>query len=166
MKKKFVICRDIDGKTQKVKVSELSFRPSVYGVLIKDNKVLLSPQFGDGYDFPGGGVDIGETLHEALLREVFEETGLKVKALEALDVYDDFFTRFKTAKHYQTILIYYLCEYVSGEISTDFFDKHEKEYAQEAVWMPLSEIDNIKFYNPIDSPKLIRKALARFTAEA
>ncbi len=50
MEKK-ITCRKIDGTTVEVLASELSFRPSVYGVAIQDGKVLLSPQFGDGYDF-------------------------------------------------------------------------------------------------------------------
>jgi 8-oxo-dGTP pyrophosphatase MutT (NUDIX family) len=33
----------------------------------------------DGYDFPGGGVEIEETVEEALIREFVEETGIKVK---------------------------------------------------------------------------------------
>ena len=71
------------GVRQEVAIKDLAFRPSVYGVAIWDGKVLLVPQW-DGYDFPGGGVDLGETLDEAFRREVFEESGLTVERGEIL----------------------------------------------------------------------------------
>ena len=51
---KKVVCHDINGKLYKLNANRLTFRPSIYGILIKKNKVLLSKQW-DGYDFPGGG---------------------------------------------------------------------------------------------------------------
>ena len=65
-----VTCHDINGNLFEISVDQLSFRPSVYGVIIKDGKVLLSKQW-DGYDFPGGAIEPGETIHEALIREIF-----------------------------------------------------------------------------------------------
>ena len=155
---KTVSCRNINDEREDVAVSELYFRPSVYGVVIKDGKVLLSPQFGDGYDIPGGGVDLGEPLEEAVIREVQEETGITVKVDKVLIVENDFFTHPGTGRHMHSVLIYYLCDYVSGEISTDGFDEHEKEYAEEAVWVLIGEVDTLKFYNPINSADLIKNA--------
>ena len=56
-----ITCLDIKGNKSKVPVSKLTFRPSVYGVIIKNGSILLSRQW-DGYDFPGGGIKIGETI--------------------------------------------------------------------------------------------------------
>jgi 8-oxo-dGTP pyrophosphatase MutT (NUDIX family) len=72
---KKIICKDIKGNEYAVPVEQLSFRPSVYGIIIQEGKILLSKQW-DGYDFPGGGIKLGETIEQALLREVKEETGL------------------------------------------------------------------------------------------
>ena len=80
-----VVCKDIYGKEYKVDSEKVFFRPSVYGILIKDNKVLLVKQFGDGYDFPGGGIDKHETVIDGLKREFWEETGFKVKEEELVD---------------------------------------------------------------------------------
>ncbi len=157
---KKIKCRTIDGGTVEVSASELSFRPSVYGVVIKDKKVLLVPQFGDGYDIPGGGVDLGELLTDTLVREVREETGLTVKPVQVLLVQDDFFFHPYKKKPFQTPLIYFLCAIVGGELSDANFDEHEKIYAKKAEWVPLEKISSLKFYNPIDSPKLIHDAVS------
>lgn len=54
-------------------------RPSVKAIIFKDGKLAMfkSEKFGE-YNFPGGGVDAGETHLDALVREVREETGLHV----------------------------------------------------------------------------------------
>lgn len=48
----------------------------VRGILVKDDKVLVA-NYGGIILFPGGKVDKGENLEEALVRELFEETGIK-----------------------------------------------------------------------------------------
>ena len=123
----------------------------------KNEKVLLVPQW-DGYDIPGGGVDLGELLSDTLVREVKEETGFEVTPLQVLHVQDDFFIHPYKKKPYQTLLIYFLCDIVGGELSDSGFDEYEKEYAKKAEWVPLEKIPSLKFYNPIDNQKLIREA--------
>jgi len=156
---KKIVCRTIDGKHKEVTVDKLSFRPSVYSVIIQDSNILLVPQWGDGYDFPGGGVDLGELLLDTLIREVKEETGFDVVSREILDVQDDFFIHPYSKKALQTPLIFYLCEITGGELSDKRFDEYEKEYAKKAEWIPLKQAPTLTFYNPIDSPKLIEKAV-------
>jgi ADP-ribose pyrophosphatase YjhB (NUDIX family) len=156
---KKIQCRTIDGGVYEASAEELSFRPSVYGVAIKDDKVLLVPQFGDGYDFPGGGVDLGELLTDTLIREVKEETGLDVEPGHVLLVKDNFFFHPYKKKALQTPLTYFLCEVVGGELSMEGFDEHEKEYAQKAEWVALDQVPHLKFYNDVDSPQLIKDAL-------
>ncbi|MFA5247541.1 MAG: NUDIX domain-containing protein [Candidatus Micrarchaeia archaeon] len=152
-----VVCHDIEGSKFEVLASELSFRPSVYAIIIKGNKTLLSKQL-DGYDFAGGGVDLGETLEEALIREVKEETGLEVKVGKLVLLGDSFFRKFTDKKFVHVIYAYYLCEVTGGALSTEFFDEHEKNYAQIAEWIDINAVDKLKFYNAVDSPKLLRKA--------
>ncbi|MDD3190673.1 MAG: NUDIX domain-containing protein [Candidatus Pacebacteria bacterium] len=156
MLNKKVICHDINDKEYEVDSSELKFRPSVYGVIIKDDKILLSGQW-DGYDFPGGGVEIEETVEEALLREVKEETGLDVEKKEVVHCETSFY---KTTKGQcvNSVLVYFLCEITGGEISTEFFSESEKEYANAAEWIDIKDVEKIKFYNSIDSLEIIRKA--------
>jgi len=84
--KKEVLCHDNQKNEFLVDIKKFRFRPSVYGLLIRDGKILLSPQH-DGYDFPGGGVNMDESLKEALQREFWEETGLRVKLGQIIEAH-------------------------------------------------------------------------------
>lgn len=159
-RKKMVICRDLNGESYRISASKLEFRPSVYGVIIRGNNILLSKQF-DGYDFPGGGIELGETLDEALQREVWEETGLTVKRGELVHLQTDFFKPPFNNKYKHTILMYFLCNRIKGIVSTNNFDEHEKKYAEKAEWIPIKNVAKLKFVNPVDSPALIKQAIKR-----
>lgn len=155
---KQVTCVDKDGNKFIVPVSELVMRPSVYGVIIEDGTVLLVRQW-DGYDFPGGGIDTGETIQDALVREVKEESGLDVLTRDIIACENSFF---KTDKgvYIHSILLYYRCEVVGGELSIDGIDENEKAYVHDLPeWIPIDNLDTIKFYNSVDSLKVIQTAL-------
>ena len=160
-KPKTVICHDKDNNKFEVPVDELIMRPSIYGVIIRDDKILLVRQW-DGYDFPGGGIDLGEDLRDALVREVREETGMEAKVGEIFSCENSFFKTEK-GKCLHSILLYFTCEIVGGELSIDGIDEAEKAYVHELPeWVPLANIEKIKFYNSADSLKIIaaaRKAL-------
>ena len=159
---KKVICHDLDNKEFEIETDKLIFRPSVYGILIEKNRILLSKRW-DGYDMPGGGVDIHETLEEALKREFFEETGIKVELVAPIHCETSFFNP-SHSKNYKNQywncpLIYFLVKKVGGKISKDNFDDEEKDYADLPEWIDLDKIKQIKFYNSVDNDKVIKKAL-------
>lgn len=147
---------DINRQKVLLDRKQLVFQPAVYGVLIKDEKVLLVKQF-DGYDFPGGSVKLGETIDEAFEREVWEETGLRANKGELLLCENSFFLHPVSKKQYHSILLFYTCAEVKGEINDEHFSEHEKKYASLAEWVPIERVDSLKFFNPIDSPALIKK---------
>lgn len=165
-----VTCHDKDGKLYEVPSEELSFRPSAYGVIIQDGKILLSKQW-DGYDFPGGGMEMHETIEAAVIREVKEETGYDVRVQGILSSQSSFFAfthhQAGTADFFaHTLLLYYLCAVTGGEASIDGFDAEEKIYADMPEWVPLDQVRHIRFYNSIDSPALIDMAMQKLKQEA
>ena len=60
-----------------------------YGLIIKENKILLIKKNGGPYDgkldLPGGTIEFGERPEEALRRELEEEAGIKVKEVCLID---------------------------------------------------------------------------------
>ncbi len=153
--KTHTITTDKDGGTHEVPISELVWRPAAYAIIIQDWKILMSPQWGDGYDLPGGGVDIEELTTEGLLREVQEETWLDVRIDELVATRESFFTFRRKGKHTHTIALYYTASVVGGELSTDGFVGGEKEYMQLAEWIPLEHFSELKIYSSIDIKPIV-----------
>jgi ADP-ribose pyrophosphatase YjhB (NUDIX family) len=92
----------------------------VRGVVFKDYKILLVKEKVDGkWTIPGGWADVGSSPSENAEREVFEESGYKVKARKVLAVYD----RNKqghTPFIFHLYKIFFLCEIIGGESRASF----------------------------------------------
>jgi len=90
----------------------------VGGVVVRDGRVLLirrgkEPLYGR-WVVPGGTVELGETLEQAVVREMEEETGLVVEPLEVLTVFDRIHREGgRILYHY--VIVDFLCEWRSGE---------------------------------------------------
>lgn len=58
----------------------------VYAYIRNKNKILMVNNIGIGWTFPGGTVEKFETKESAIIREVFEETGLSINIEKVLDI--------------------------------------------------------------------------------
>jgi len=90
---------------------------TVDGILLKDDKILLVKRaiypFSGYWVLPGGHVDYGERLEEALKREMKEELGIKVKIKNLIGVYSDP----KRDPRYHTVSVVYFLEKGRGKIT-------------------------------------------------
>lgn len=99
-------------------------------------------------------------IEEVLQREFWEETGLRVEIGEIITCESNFFKLpyGEDKKQYcNSITMYYTYKRIGGELSTDNFDKYEKEYAKMAEWIDLSDVNKLKFYTSVDNLKIIKK---------
>jgi ADP-ribose pyrophosphatase YjhB (NUDIX family) len=87
----------------------------VRGVVFRDDKILLVKELADGgWTLPGGWVDVNEPPSLAVEREVFEESGFKVKANKLLAIYDRNLHG-HPAYIFHIYKIYLRCELIGGE---------------------------------------------------
>lgn len=89
-------------------------------ILNERGEVLLQKR-GDmhAWGLPGGALELGESAEEAMLREVFEETGLRVKVEAFLGAYTRYFQEYPNGDRAQSIAFFFICSIVSGELYID-----------------------------------------------
>jgi 8-oxo-dGTP diphosphatase len=104
-------CTSLYGKKILIPKERLVFRPSAYALIIDDGKMLLVNTRRTGkYFFPGGAVEVGESLEEALQREVKEETGLEIEVGDLFQFRENFFYNDPVDEAYHTFAFIYICQ--------------------------------------------------------
>ncbi|MBI2721333.1 MAG: NUDIX domain-containing protein [Bacteroidetes bacterium] len=131
------------------------FNVRVYGILIKDNKVLVSDEFIKGHHitkFPGGGLEFGEGTKDCLIREFKEELHLDISVLKHYYT-TDFFVHSAFDTNSQVISIYYLVDTTQAftfKTTEKLFDYEKKAGAQSMRWVELKKISDNDFTLIID----------------
>lgn len=113
---------------------------AVGAVILDGDRVLLvqrgqEPLKGE-WSLPGGAVELGETLEEALVREVREETSLDVAVGPVVEVFDSIRRDPAGRAEYHYIIIDYACR-VRGGTPTAAMQGSD---AADARWVPLAEL--------------------------
>jgi ADP-ribose pyrophosphatase YjhB (NUDIX family) len=127
----------------------------VGGVLVHEGRVLLvrrgkEPLYGR-WVVPGGTVELGEPLDEALAREMREETGLEVEPLELITVFDRI-QRDGGEVLYHYVIVDYLCRWLSGEAQA-------ASDALEVAWAAPDELD--RYDLPAKALEVVQDAFRR-----
>lgn len=130
-----------------------NFNVRVYGLLFKDNQVLVTDEIRLGTKmtkFPGGGLEYGEGLANGLKREFQEEMNISVE-LDELFYINDFLQVSSFKQEDQLLCVYYKVKHISGVFSTvnEPF-KFETEEPQCFRWVKLEDIMEKDFTFPID----------------
>jgi 8-oxo-dGTP diphosphatase len=91
----------------------------VGGVVISDGRALLikrtGPPLEAQWSIPGGMLESGETLVEGVQRELAEETGIHVRVLHLIEVFERIELDAAGKARYHFVVLDYLCEPVRGE---------------------------------------------------
>jgi ADP-ribose pyrophosphatase YjhB (NUDIX family) len=114
-------------------------RPGVAAVIRNgEGRILLQRRSDNGlWGLPGGSVEIGESVRDAILREVREETGLTVEIVRLIGVYSD--PRIQIVRYPDGNVVHYVstlfaCRIVAGELQTG------------------DETLDLRFFDPTDLP--------------
>jgi len=122
-------------------------RQAVRAVVVKGGNLLVvhRNKFGkEYYTLPGGGIDPGETPEQAMIRELYEETGISV-VLDRLVIVEEAGDPFG-------VQYVYLCTYQSGEpaLHPDSEEAQINKLGQNMytpLWLPLSELSAAPFFS-------------------
>jgi ADP-ribose pyrophosphatase YjhB (NUDIX family) len=101
----------------------------VRGAVLREGRILLVQERADGkWALPGGWADLGDSPSSMVEREVWEESGLRVKAEKVVAVIDA--NRIEPFEFYHAYKIIFLCRLLEGEprpnfeiLAVDFFER-------------------------------------------
>ena len=125
----------------------------VGGVVIDGERALLirrgSAPLEGRWSIPGGMLELGESIEEGVRRELAEETGIGVRVLELIEVFDRVIPGEAGRTRYHFVILDYLCEMVSGEARA-------ASDALDVAWATEEELE--KFELTAIATRVIRRA--------
>ena len=118
--------------------------PAVAAVIVENGKLLLveravEPSKGK-WSVPGGNVEWGEPLAEALKREVREETGLEIEVEKVAGVFDLIIRDEAGKPQYHYVIVDFFARVIGGELVPG-------DDAAKARWVPIEELENYELSN-------------------
>jgi 8-oxo-dGTP diphosphatase len=121
--------------------------PSCHALVRRGDCILLvkraRPPFQECWGLPGGGVELGETVESAIIREVAEETGLRVNVSRFLG-YADGIERDPEGKvRYHYVILYVQAEVAAGTLRPG-------DDAAEAEWVTVAEARRLPLTDAVE----------------
>ena len=119
----------------------------VAAIIIKDNKIFATQrgygEFKGGWEFPGGKVEAGESLENALVREIKEELDADIKVRELFETVEYDYPNFHLTMHC------FICDLLSEDFVLREHDDAKwlgKDQLDSVDWLPADEglVDGLK----------------------
>ena len=92
----------------------------VGAIILKRDRILMAQRGKEPlkgwWSLPGGALETGESLADGVCREVREETGLEVRPLGILEVFERIMRDASGAAEYHYVLIDYMCRITGGDL--------------------------------------------------
>ncbi|KML53947.1 ADP-ribose pyrophosphatase [Burkholderia cepacia] len=132
--------------------------PAVIGVVLRERDVLLvrraNPPDAGCWGFPGGKIESGETVADAAVREIAEETSIDVDALDVFTALDAFDHDAAGGLRQHYVLVAVLCRWLRGTPVAG-------DDALEARWFDLAELDRDDLPMSAGMQDVARRAIER-----
>lgn len=123
------------------------FRYKATAIIIENGCILFAKNDRDDYYYPvGGAVHIGEKAEDAVVREVYEETGIKYEIDRLAFIHENFFIGTGTLDGYNCheIAFYFLMKSRgTQELNSNSYSGGVKEYM---CWLPINNLSNYKAF--------------------
>lgn len=94
----------------------------------ENGEVLLQQRDSGLWGLPGGIMELGESLEETAVREVFEETGLKIMVGSLFGVYSKYFAQYRNGDVSQPIVTVFYADIIGGEMKCDGVETLDLKY--------------------------------------
>ena len=141
-------CTTLYGEKKLVSAESLIFRPSVYGFIEFNGKILVMKMKSTGkYTFPGGGIEKGETFVAALKREIQEEIGIETTEEEFFAVQENFFFYDPWNEAWHSLLFFYTCKPESLDISDIEKIAGDETESSEPCWIDIKTLNPNDFFD-------------------
>ena len=127
-----------------------SFKLRVCGVIVFDNKILISNDNKSSiWQYPGGHVQLGEDTKTAVVREVLEESNIETEIIKKLATIQLFLKR-EDGKPFHEIGYYYLLK-SKKPLQTQPFQVEEIDNGEKKVhnfkWITFEELKELEVYS-------------------
>jgi len=139
----------IFGNKVEIDKDKFQFRTSAYGIIRHGNKILLVNTRSSGkWFFPGGEVEVGEKLEDAIKREFLEETGIEVEVGKFLTFRECFFYYDPLDKAWQNYAFFFFCKPKTFDLTEEY--QVEFDEAEKPEWVEINKLTRDDFQPPAD----------------